>query len=137
MATIIQHGTAPYWGVKATLTGVYLENLEYGNTATTAQLKDQNGKVVGVTVYDQEITFSGSGAVLMGSAETQDSRSFPSTLTQALGTAISALADPPDGLINCILGYNGNTTAVLTSLNWTEGNESIVNTNVSGNIYAW
>lgn len=137
MANIIQHGTAPFWGVKATLTGVYLENLEYGNTATTAQLKDQNGKVVGVTVYDQEITFSGSGAVLMGSGGTQAERTFPTILEQALGTAVSALASPPEGLINCDLGSQGNTTAVLTSLNWTEGNESIVTTNVSGNIYAW
>lgn len=137
MANIIQHGTAPFWGVKATLTGVYLENLEYGNTATTAQLKDQNGKVVGVTVYDQEITFSGSGAVLMGSGGTQSSRTFPTILEQALGTAVSALASPPDGLINCDLTSLGSTTAVLTSLNWTEGNESIVTTNVSGNIYAW
>lgn len=137
MATIIQHGTAPFWGVSATLTGVYLENLEYGNTATTAQLKDQNGKVVGVTVYDQEMTFSGSGAVLMGSGETQASRSFPSALQGALGTAISAMASPPAGLVNCTLTVGSSITAVLTSLNWTEGNESIVNTNVSGNIYSW
>lgn len=137
MANIIQHGTAPFWGVKATLTGVYLENLEYGNTATTAQLKDQNGKVVGVTVYDQEITFSGSGAVLMGSGGTQTSRELPSVLMNALGSSISALASPPDGLITCNLDPSSSTTAVLTSLNWTEGNESIVTTNVSGNIYAW
>ena len=137
MATIIQHGTAPFWGVSATLTGVYLENLEYGNTATTAQLKDQNGKVVGVTVYDQEVTFSGSGAVLMGSGGTQTNRTLPSSLDQALGSALSALANPPAGLITCDLTTGSDVTAVLTSLNWTEGNESIVNTNVSGNIYVW
>lgn len=136
MATIIQHGDTPFWGVKASITGVYLESLEFSNSAQSAQLKDQNGKVVGVTVYDQECTFNASGTVLMGSDGTQSSRSLPSALANQLGAAVSLLA-PPSGLLTCALGGSSSTTAIVTGMSWTEGNEAAVSANVSGNVYAW
>lgn len=136
MATIIQHGTAPFWGIQATITGVYLESLEFGNTATTAQLKDQTGHVVGVTVYDQEMTFNGSGSVLLGSGGTQSTRTLPTALTAALGKTVSLLT-PPDGLVQCDVTPGSTATAIVNSIGWTEGNESVVSTNISGNIYYW
>lgn len=136
MATIIQHGTAPFWGVKASITGVYLESLEFSNSAQSAQLKDQNGKVVGVTVYDQECTFNASGTVLMGSGGSQGARELPSALASKLGEAVTLLA-APDGLLTCGLGGFTSTTAIVTGMSWTEGNEAAVSANVSGNVYAW
>lgn len=136
MATIIQHGTAPYWGINDTITGVYLDSLEYSSSAQTSDLKDQTGHVVGVTVYDEQITFNASGTVLLGSGETQSTRVLPTALQQKLGEAISLL-NLPDGMITCNLLPGSSTTAIVTGLSWTEGNEAAVSANVSGNVYAW
>lgn len=136
MATIIQHGTAPFWGIQASISGVYLESLEFSTSATSSKLKNQQGKIVGVTVYDQETTFNGSGTVLLGSGGTQSARELPAALAQKIGETVSVLA-PPDGLLNCDLSLGGSTTAIVGNLGWTEGNESSVSANVSGEIYYW
>lgn len=136
MATIIQHGTAPFWGVQASITGVYLENLEFSNSITSSKLKNQQGKVVGVTEYDQEMTFSGSGTVLLGSGGTQNTRVLPDSLAGQIGEAVTVLT-PPSGLVNCELAGSSTATAIMGQIGWTEGNESAVSANVSGEIYYW
>lgn len=138
MANILQHGTAPFWGVNATITGLYLESLDYTATATTAQLKDQQGAVVGVTAYDLETTFNASGAALLPSSGSQDSRAVPTALANQVGKAVSLLTLPSGLDAGCAVGPHGtSTTAIVTSMGWTEGNEANTTANLSGNVYHW
>lgn len=137
MATIIQYGTESYWGVNASLSGVFVTGQNFNSQVPKSELKNEKGRVMGVTYYDQTLSLSADVTVLLPSSGSQTSRAIPASIGAAAGEVTGLLV--PAGMWNCDMfcGTPSSVTALVDDVNVTEANEADMTASVTGTIYAW
>ena len=129
MATLIEYGAVPEWGIKhAEDAALLVTSLDITTTASGKyEQKNHLGQTSGVILYDQQKSWSMSGAQLKGAKL---------TTTLAAAVVLNNFEGNEDFVDGLGAGAEkSEQTAICEEIKRTFGNESAVQLDLSGTVY--
>ncbi len=121
-------GATPEFGIPQAETGIFVSSVSYTPEVETYEQKDHTGKVCGVVLHGQKVSFEMSGEVPYAEGGSSNAASFTMGATITLNNTCPA---------SCWLGGTAPiaTTSVITGAPITLNREGAREITVSGVIY--